>query len=105
MMIKLTLAATFGVLIVWTAPSPAMAHRATSFDACVGSFYGVCKDHALYLAGDHPHVVAVVRPHHADGRAILWRRAPHRSWERVTSVAISDRGRMSWQWDTTLKDV
>jgi hypothetical protein len=97
----------FGIAItsvLWI-PAPSAAHRATTFDACVGTFHGVCEDHASYLAGDHPHISAKIRPRHRDLRAVLWRRPPHRPWERIATVAINDRGRMSWQWDTSSDDV
>jgi hypothetical protein len=82
-----------------------VAQPTTSFDACVGSLDGICKDRVLYLAGDRPHIVAEIRPYHSDMRAILLRRAPDGHWEQVASVVVNDRGRMSWQWVTTDDDV
>ncbi len=88
------------ILAVAVPVSPAIAHRTSSFDACIGRIDVVCRDRVAYLVGDHPRVAAEVRPRHSDRRAVVFRRPPHEDWERVTSVAIDERGRMSWTWDT-----
>jgi hypothetical protein len=83
-----------------TAMSPA-----SSFDACVGSFHGLCKNRAQYLAGDRPEIVAVIQPHPSEDRAMLWRRAPGGSWAQIASVKINGEGRMRWQLETSDADV
>jgi hypothetical protein len=88
-----------------TSTTPSVSPAIASFDACVGSLQGICKNRALYLAGDRPHIVAEIQPHRPDMRAILLRRATDGAWQQIASVAVDDRGRMSWQWVTTDEDV
>lgn len=100
-LIAMLLAASLAGLAV----GPASAHVPRSFDACVGRWNDICRDRELYLAGDHPRIEAQVRPHHEWLRAELWRRAPQGTWKLIARVAIRDRGRMTWQWDTTSHDI
>jgi hypothetical protein len=77
----------------------------TSFNACVGRLDGICKHQVLVLAGDGQNIIAEIRPFSPGMRAILLRRADDGSWQRIASVAVNDRGRMSWEWVTTDQDV
>lgn len=78
--------------------------RTRSFDACIGSAHGLCKDRALYLAGDRPHIIATIGSGSAGAIAGLWRRAPGGRWERVASVPVDASGHLGWQWVTTDED-
>ena len=93
---------TLGLMVVPSAP--ALAHHVRSFDACVGGRGGPCVDRKDHLAGDHPRLHAEIRPRHADLRADVWTKEPHRAWGKVDDVRISDEGRITWAWETTLAD-
>ena len=95
----------FTVGLVWVSSAPVQAHHVRSFDACVGGRGGSCLDRKDYLAGDHPHLFAEIRPRYPDLRADVWAKEPHRAWAKVDDVRISDEGHITWAWDTTLADV
>lgn len=76
-----------------------------SVDACIGMPSGLCRDRALYLAGDHPKIVAFISPSDAAQRAVLWRRDGSGPWVPIGSRVINDRGTAVWQWDTSSADV
>lgn len=91
--------------LVLLSPAPAEAHHVRSFDACVGGRGSLCVDRKDYLAGDHPHLRAVIRPHHRNLRADVWAKEPHRVWTKVDDVRISDGGHITWAWNPALADV
>ena len=94
------LVAVLLVAVLLVPPPIASAHLARSFDACIGIYPpgGLCTDSHDSLVGDHPSIRATVEPAHANLRAALWRRVPHDPWAKLTTVAISEQGRMVYEW-------
>jgi len=86
-------------------PTMVPAPSQLGVDACIGSPSGLCRDHALYLAGDRPHIVAFVSTPAVGQRAVLWRRDGEGPWVRIASPVVSGRGTAAWQWETSSADV
>ncbi len=96
-----------------SAPSPVETQAVTpsaslgleSFDACIGSVGGTCRDATTYLSGDRPHIVATLKPPGIANHAALWRSNGKGPWERIAVLAIHSDGHLSWQWETSSADV
>ena len=86
---------------------PASANTPDSFTACgADTKGGECTKSVSVGYGQTVYLKGEVDPAHAGLKAGVWHLGPNPgdTWERWTRVVISDTGRMSYAWETTMDD-